>query len=533
MKSSMKKAVTALLAAALLAATPCTSVFGAQTYYVNDGSSTLTMADAYAIGASGEAAKLPDRGVYAATANGTQILGGTEYDDVQPNIPNGIIRAGLAFGSTALDAVHLQIKTGSGFAFGYYDEEAGRVFRVVGSTAESSVAVVADTNVTVGSSTFGAYHIELDDTYTDFEAACAAAVAHGGYPVFYNGTYRVRIGSFETADAASAASAAASGSVVSGGSRGVLVVKAGTDRILFGFDCGSTKSLTLAPQNGGSAAITQVAECKYRSTDRSCTYYGDFQFTRFDTQQPQKLTLVNFVDLESYVKGVVPYEMSSGWPLEALKAQAVCARTYAASHMNGVPAYGFDITATTTSQVYLGTIEASANSDRAVDETAGKFVRYQGKLCETFFFAADGGATENSENVWVAEVPYLRGVIDPYEKDIDFYCKSWGTSVSRDAVGDISVTYTPIGNVMTVTVGGKTYSKDNVRTFLTKICGLRYNSRHFTVEYDAASNVYNVVGGGYGHNCGMSQWGAKAMAEVHGKTYEEIISFYYTGAYVS
>ena len=179
MKSSMKKAATALLAAALLAATPCTSVFGAQTYYVNDGSSTLTMADAYAIGASGEAAKLPDRGVYAATANGTQMLGGTEYDDVQPNIPNGLIRAGLAFGSTALDAVHLQ--TGSGFAFGYYDEEAGRVFRVVGSTAESSVAVVADTNVTVGSSTFGAYHIELDDTYTDFEAACAAAAAHGGF----------------------------------------------------------------------------------------------------------------------------------------------------------------------------------------------------------------------------------------------------------------------------------------------------------------------------------------------------------------
>lgn len=533
MKSSLKKAVTALLAAALLAATPCTSVFGAQTYYVNDGSSTLTMADAYAIGASGEAAKLPDRGVYAATANGTQMLGGTEYDDVQPNVPNGLIRAGLAFGSTALDAVHLQIKTGSGFAFGYYDEEAGRVFRAVGSTAESSVAVVADTNVTVESNTFGAYHIELGDTYTDFEAAQAAAAAHGGYPVFYNGTYRVRIGSFETADAASAASAAASGSVVSGGSRGVLVVKAGTDEILFGFDCGSTKSLTLAPQNSSGAAITQVAECKYRSTDRSCTYYGDFQFTRFDTQQPQKLTLVNFVDLESYVKGVVPYEMSSGWPLEALKAQAVCARTYAASHMNGVPAYGFDITATTTSQVYLGTIEASANSDRAVDETAGKFVRYQGKLCETFFFAADGGATEDSENVWVAEVPYLRGVIDPYEKDIDFYCKSWGTSVSRDAVGDISVTYTPIGNVMTVTVGGKTYSKDNVRTFLTKICGLRYNSRHFTVEYDAASNVYNVVGGGYGHNCGMSQWGAKAMAEVHGKTYEEIISFYYTGAYVS
>ena len=236
MKSSLKKAVTALLAAALLAATPCTPVFGAQTYYVNDGSSTLTMADAYAIGASGEAAKLPDRGVYAATANGTQMLGGTEYDDVQPNVPNGLIRAGLAFGSTALDAVHLQIKTGSGFAFGYYDEEAGRVFRKVGATAESSVAVVADTNVTVGSSTFGAYHIQLGDTYASFDVAQEAAKSCGGYPVFYNGTYRVRIGSFETADAASAASAAASGSVVSGGSRGVLVVKAGTDRIRLRLD---------------------------------------------------------------------------------------------------------------------------------------------------------------------------------------------------------------------------------------------------------------------------------------------------------
>jgi len=242
---------------------------------------------------------------------------------------------------------------------------------------------------------------------------------------------------------------------------------------------------------------------------------------------------VNFVGLEPYVKGVTPYEMSSGWPLEALKAQAVCARTYVASHMNGSPAYGFDVTGTTTSQVYYGTLDASANSDRAVDETAGKFVRYEGKLCETFYFAADGGATEDSENVWVTKVPYLRGVVDPYEKDIEFYCKSWSATISRAAVGDVSITYTPIGNAMTVTVGGKTYSKDNVRTFLTKICGLRYNSRHFTVEYDAASDTYRVAGGGYGHNCGMSQWGAKAMAQEHGKTYEEIISFYYTGAYVA
>lgn len=531
MRSNLKRGITALLAVVLLAAAPCTSAFGAQTYYVNDGDNTLALADAYAIGADGSTAKLPERGVYAATASGTQLLGGSEYENEQPNIPNGIVRVGLAFGSTALDAFHLQIQTGSGFAFGYYDSD--RVFRSVGSTAESAVTVVADTNVTAGDSTFGAYHVQLGTAYASFDAAQAAADDRGGYPVFYNGTYYVRVGSYTTMDAASNSAATAYGSVVSGGARSVLVVKNGTDQILFGFDCGSTYSLSLAPQSGSGAAVTQVAECKDRSGTRSCTYYGDFQFTRLSTQDPQKLTLVNFVGLEPYVKGVTPYEMSSGWPLEALKAQAVCARTYVASHMNGSPAYGFDVTGTTTSQVYYGTLDASANSDRAVDETAGKFVRYQGKLCETFYFAADGGATEDSENVWVTAVPYLRGVVDPYEKDIDFYCKSWSTSISRAAVGDVSITYTPIGNAMTVTVGDKTYSKDAVRTFLTSVCGLRYNSRHFTVEYDAASDAYSVVGGGYGHNCGMSQWGAKAMAQEHGKTYEEIISFYYTGAYVA
>lgn len=531
MKSSLKRVITALLAAVLLATAPCVPAFGAQTYYVNDGDNTLALADAYAIGADGSTAKLPERGVYAATASGTQLLGGSEYENEQPNIPNGIVRVGLAFGSTALDAVHLQIKTGSGFAFGYYDSD--RVFRSVGSTAESAVTVVADTNVTAGDSSFGAYHVQLGTAYASFDAAEAAARDRGGYPVFYNGTYYVRVGSYTTMEAASNSAATAYGSVVSGGARSVLVVKAGTDQILFGFDCGSTYSLSLAPQSGSGAAITQVAECKDRSGTRSCTYYGDFQFTRLSTQDPQKLTLVNFVGLEPYVKGVTPYEMSSGWPLEALKAQAVCARTYVASHMNGSPANGFDVTGTTTSQVYYGTLDASANSDRAVDETAGKFVRYEGKLCETFYFAADGGATEDSENVWVTAVPYLRGVVDPYEKDIEFYCKSWSTSISRAAVGDVSITYTPIGNAMTVTVGDKTYSKDGVRTFLTSVCGLRYNSRHFTVEYDAASDAYSVVGGGYGHNCGMSQWGAKAMAQEHGKTYEEIISFYYTGAYVA
>ena len=98
MRSNLKRGITALLAVVLLAAAPCTSAFGAQTYYVNDGDNTLALADAYAIGADGSTAKLPERGVYAATASGTQLLGGSEYENEQPNIPNGIVRVGLAFG---------------------------------------------------------------------------------------------------------------------------------------------------------------------------------------------------------------------------------------------------------------------------------------------------------------------------------------------------------------------------------------------------------------------------------------------------
>ena len=145
-------------------------------------------------------------------------------------------------------------------------------------------------------------------------------------------------------------------------------------------------------------------------------------------------------------------------------------------------------------------------------------------------FAADGGATEDSENVWTeTAVPYLRGVKDPYEQDIEFYCKSWRLTVPKDQVGDVSVEYTPIGNVQSVTVGGKTYSRDNVRTFLRNL-GASYTSRHFTVT--ESGDNYVISGGGYGHNLGMSQWGAYSMAEKHGMTYDQIISFYFTGATV-
>ena len=539
MKSSLKRVITALLAAVMLAVIPCVPAFGAQEYYVNDGENTLALADAYAIGADGSTAKLPERGVYAATASGTQLLGGSEYDDEQPNIPNGIVRVGLAFGSTALDAVHLQIKTGSGFAFGYYDSD--RVFQSVGSTAESAVTVIADTNVTVGDSAFGAYHVQLGDTYASFDAAQAAANSCGGYPVYYNGSYRVRIGSYRSADDAPAGQ----GTVISGGARSVLVVKAGTEQILFGFDCGSTRSLSLAPQNGSGAAITQVAECKERNGSRSCTYYGDFQFTRLSTQEPQKLTLVNFVGLEPYVKGVTPYEMSSGWPLEALKAQAVAARTYILQRVRGGAANHPEAgvcdqytcccarkdDAALREQWGADYAHNMARIRQAVTDTDGQYLTYGGPLIRAVFHASSAGATESSAALWSGDAPYLVSVSSPETaQDVPNYVST--AEIAADAVraavldsypdcvlSDDPGTWfgTPelddSGRVAHIPVGSETLTGAQVRALFS------LRSAAFSVAYSGGTFTFTVTGSG--HGVGMSQYGANVMA-IRGSGYADI-----------
>lgn len=518
MKKHLFTVLTLALALALLAG----SASAAGNIYVNDSDGVLSgaLADAYAIGADESVVQIGSKQTYAMTASGIAPVGDSDsgYDDVPVDLQT--VRVGLFYGSSALSEARLENAVGSGYQFGYYDSD--RVFHAVGSTAETLIAMVPDLNVSVSAGTIGRYHIRLSQTYTSFNAAKSAADAKGGFPAYYNGTYYAMIGSYETQEAAQSALSAGGygGTVYTGTDRCVTVAKADTTQILFEFDCGSTYSLAVAPVSDSGKAVTW---CK------GYQYYGDFQYTRLTSGV---LTVVNFVGLEDYVKGVVPNEMLASWPLEALKAQAVCARTYVAANQNKYRQYGFDMTNDTYCQVYRGLNGANETTDRAVDETAGLFVRYEGKLCSVAYFAADGGATEDSENVWSDTViPYLRGVKDPYEADVDFYCKSWSVTVPRSQTGDISVTNTPIGNVMTVTANGQTYSKDNVRTFLKNV-GVTYTSRHFTVTYNASDDTYTISGGGYGHNLGMSQWGAYSMAKVHNQSFEDIIGFYFTGAYV-
>ena len=256
------------------------------------------------------------------------------------------------------------------------------------------------------------------------------------------------------------------------------------------------------------------------------------------------ITVVNCVELEDYVKGVVPYEMAADWPLEALKAQAVCARTYVVYNQDEYSAMGFDITATEESQVYRGTTWATELTDQAVEETTGELVRWQGEVCRVYYSAADGGATEDVCNVFTSDKSYLSGKIDPFEEAIDYPTKEWSIELSREAISfrlhgwgynvgsikELTPVYSRSGNVIAIEYEDVSGNKSVVSG---RYCynSLGLYSCHFEVEETEMG--YRFTGSGLGHSCGMSQWGAKAMAEVYGYDYQQILRFYFTGAYVA
>jgi stage II sporulation protein D len=139
------------------------------------------------------------------------------------------------------------------------------------------------------------------------------------------------------------------------------------------------------------------------------------------------LNAVNAVDLEAYVRGVVPKESPSSWPPEALKAQAVAARSYAIA--DAVRGNGYDQYDDTRSQVYGGASAETARSNQAVDATAGQVAMYAGRIAQTFFFSTSGGHTENNEfsslGFGQPPVPYLRGVDDPFEAEVGSPYERW------------------------------------------------------------------------------------------------------------
>ena len=185
-----------------------------------------------------------------------------------------------------------------------------------------------------------------------------------------------------------------------------------------------TPSLEVEPADG-SGKVALTGPLKFTATTSPLVYAGRKYGGSFRVLvSGGKLRLVNAVGLERYVYGVVPCESPHDWPAEALKAQAVVARTYALGSIR--PSADFDVYADTRSQVYHGISGEFPESTAAVKDTAGEVVYYKGQIARTFFFSTSGGRTSSISDAWpkAQPVPYLVSVNDPYDDASPYH--DWG-----------------------------------------------------------------------------------------------------------
>lgn len=302
------------------------------------------------------------------------------------------------------------------------------------------------------------------------------------------------------------------------------------------------------------------------------------------------LCVINDVDVETYLRGVLPKEMSPSFPLESLKAQAVASRGFALANKKKFVKKGYQLDDTTSSQVYHGMKVWDARTDFAIAETRGLIPVYEGHVADTIFHATSGGHTESSAGVWGGEnVPYMRGHEDPYS--INTTAANWSVEkTASDVRKTLEAAYPSLGEMQSIRISerlegrrvkkielrgtksstlisgdkfrslfgstkikstwfdfgrGNTQEAPSQKTILTKT-GRRpakneekvLTAKGLTTRLFGTSpenlKVYRfdeplvVKGKGYGHGVGMSQYGAVEMAK-QGKNFQEILTFYYPG----
>ncbi|MDL2300114.1 SpoIID/LytB domain-containing protein, partial [Clostridiaceae bacterium OttesenSCG-928-D20] len=546
-KNQLRRLFTGTLAIIMCFFILPVSAFAAGGIYINNSNNYYgeDLTDAYAVGSDDSAQPLPEGDVYAITADGLEIIG----KDNEPELPipgdvvvkpaplggaislkTNIIRVGLYYNysttrNTSLPSINISPVNTDGYKFGYFD--VNRNFVELGSTATKKLTVMKDKAMTISSVTIGAYHIKLPGAYDSFaKAKEAASKYNNGFPAYYNGAFYAMVGNYQSSAEATTLmkNSGISGEVYSGSSKSICITETGTKQIVFEYDGGATSSLAIRPYANSGKVNTQLGARKY---------FGDFQFLRL---KGDDMTVVNFIDIEDYTKGVLPHEMSTSWPLEALKAQALAARTYALNNLNTYNNYGFDVTNDTYSQVYRGNGDAAASTDKAVDETAGQYITYNGKLISALYFSSDGGATEDNVNVnGNTSHPYLKGVFDPFEQAANsinsrhswtktYTPKQLGDRVGLGEIATATQTFSATGNCIRIDFVDKAGKKAFFqRTECRTKMGL--NSIRYTLEKDSSGN-FVANGSGWGHNVGMSQFGAYAMAKYYNYTYNYILGFY-------
>ena len=476
----------------------------------------------------------------------------------------------------------------------------------------------------------GGYHIQIGSTFETYdqvllEFKAIQALAPDAYLAYDNG-WRVYTGLYLSQEEAYVNLNMMSGElsnyarIVTDPNPSSVIVSV-NDKVLFSFDS-TEKEFIFSTQ------IFEVGAIKYR---------GSFLVKRLPGSD---FTFINRVTLSEYLYGVLPKEMSGGWPIEALKAQAIAARNYVIMSGTKYAAFGFNVDNTTNSQVYGGYSAEKPNSNRAVDETNGYVLTSVGEIVPLYYHSHSGGITDNSEYVWNSALPYIKSTLDPYS--IGYPNTDWSATINRsdieqrliiggysigslktiniierapsgrvtklEFVGSISkatlvkdkIRYvlgsaglksslfsfdvgTAVTNIerakagiagtsvsdsanaaappvssnqsiaplvmttnagiygnyidsstLSIVEGGQTKTKVMDKSALRSATDIYTSAPQTSVPYmynstesfDMSSGSVIFYGHGYGHGLGMSQFGAKKMAEM-GMTFQEILSFYY------
>lgn len=267
------------------------------------------------------------------------------------------------------------------------------------------------------------------------------------------------------------------------------------------------------------------------------SYEGSFVVLADSDDQ---LKIVNLIDPEKYLEGVVPAEVGKDWPAESLKAQAVAARTYAWwTVLNEKSNADYDLDDTVQYQAYSGILNQTAATDTAVSDTAHQVMKYAGKVIKAYFSADSGGKTETAKNVFGEDLPYCVSKEELY--DLSKTKTAWETQfelteISKKLSKKIKmievapVDINPSGRVDLVTITTQNGAKAKVSgTAFRQALKLRSTLFQLEIKQVDGKEIVIISGKGYGHGVGMTQIGARELALQLGWTFDQIVKFYYTG----
>jgi stage II sporulation protein D len=250
------------------------------------------------------------------------------------------------------------------------------------------------------------------------------------------------------------------------------------------------------------------------------------------------LLVVNLVELEDYIQGVVKDEIPAAWPAEAVKAMAITARTYAVYNMEQQAASLFHVRSTTASQMYGGATGEDPRATWAVQATRGQILTFAGRPISAFYHSCSGGATEDAPDIFGLEFDMIVGVQDPFSqacphalwverlgaRQIEQELTRAGYPVGR-VTGLQELVRSRTGRILQIAVQ---HSRGTLvlegRRFREAVGNELIRSMDFELRGDPAG--FTFVGRGWGHGVGLSQWGAKEMAEL-AYGHREILKFYY------